>query len=208
MTEIIKLGKIKKQVIQSSENEFLVKQVINFLDLYYKLIFINIDIIQSAISQGGKTVEDLAAFYLNWVLVKRLGDSRDVIIGKSTREVTQKFIGVHLFENEGPGPLRWAIKRINRRRFDNFQQAWEKINRDNDPGGGLCIIKNATGKRFVFDPLSKKLKKGRFKISQCWAYRDGGEFFLINNGEENFFIPDKGQSPSETLCGFLWGVRY
>jgi hypothetical protein len=208
MGELIELGKVQGEIIQSSKNELLVVRVINFLELYYGLICINVNIIQSAISQGGKTVEDLASFYLNWVLGKRLGDFRDVVRGKSTREVTEKFIGIQLFKNEGPGPLRWAIKRVNRGRFDNFQQAWEKINQDNNPGGGLYIIKNSTGKRFVFDPLSKKLKKGRFKISQCWAYRDGREFFLINNGEENFFIPDKGQSPSETLCGFLWGVRY
>lgn len=198
MTEIIELGKIQRQIIQSSSNEPIMIRAISFLRTY-GLKFIDTDIIQSAIFQGGRTMEDLASFYLNWILEKRFGGMDLAIRGSSTEEVVDKFIGIHFFKYEGNGPLRWAIKKINQGRFKNFQQAWQKINQDDRPGGGLFIVRDLKGNRFVFDPLAQNFRRRKFRVGRCWAYRDGREFFLVNDGQENFFIPYKGQSSLEAL---------
>jgi len=201
MGEIIDLGKAKKKIIQSSREEPIMIKAVTFLRMY-GFLFIDTDIIQSAIYQGGRTMEDLVSFYLNWTLEKKFKDVDYVIRGASTKEVVEKFIGIHLFEYDGLGPLRWAIEKINQGRFDNFQQAWRKINQNDGLDERLSFIKDSQGKYFLFDPFEKVYRKGYFKINRCWSQRDGEEYFLINNREENFFILNQGQNPFEVLKGF------
>jgi hypothetical protein len=196
MGELVELGKIQREIIQSSEKEPIVIRTVSFLRTY-GLKMIDTSIIRKAIFRGGIKTEDLAVFYLNWMLERRLG--KGFVLKGNPRETYDKFFGMHLFHNEGKGPLRWAVKKVNQGKFISLEQAWRKIYREDEPGGGLFVVKDQAGNRFVFDPLYQNFRKGKFKVGRCWAYRNGKEFFIINDGKENFFVSDRGQSPSEAL---------
>ena len=200
MGEVIKLGKVQRKKMVDNKNYQektpIVVKAIHVLGTY-GLKFIDTEIICKSIYQGKRTAEEVAVFYLNWMLERRLGPGW--FLRFDSKIAVDKFVGIDYFKHEGPGPLRWTVEKINRGKFSNLQQAWQKINQNDEPGGGLFFVEDFYKNRFLFDPLGKKYRKGKFTIGRCWAYRDGREFFLINNVQENFFVPDQGQTTFEAL---------
>lgn len=191
MAEFLDFKEMKRRTILGNSRKngkSISESVEEFLRTY--LSSVDKEVISLGITRGIETVQELAVFYLNFKLEQGLGKGF-CIKGKNS-DVLKKFEGIFLFDEHGPGPVRWAVGRINRGQIDNFKQAWRRLSRDYYIQEGLCLFKNSCRNLFLID-LSTEKTFDDLKIARGWAYGTGQEFFAINCNKGLFFVEDQGQ---------------
>lgn len=199
MATLLSFNEIKRRSILGNprkNGKSLRESTVEFLETYLSLRSIDEEVIVEGITRGIKTVQELAVFYLNFKLEQGLG--RGFFIEGKNSDVLKKFEGISLFDGHGPGPVRWAVGRINKRKADNFGQAWRRLSRDRFPKEGLFIVKDSCRNNFLVD-LSTEKNINNWKVANGWAYGSGKEFFVINVGESLFFVEDQGQGYEAAL---------
>jgi hypothetical protein len=202
MGKLINLGEVRREssVFQMNDGvRPLTAQVSDFLKTY-GLFSIDEALIVRAIVRGRGSLDELAVYYLNQILERRLGEG--FFIEGNLKTILKKFKGIHFFENEGNGPLRWAVESINSQKYDDFEDVYKILQRGNLPSGGLMnFFDKNKNMNFVLDPQQESFKKGNIVIGRCWNCYRGEEFFCCvdEKKQSQVFVVDRGQGFEKAL---------